>query len=299
MQESILSIVTPAYNRAHLLRRCYESLTSQTDDRYEWIVVDDGSADDTREVMAQFISSGNMRIQYVYKENGGKHTALNASHPFIRGRYVLILDSDDYLTPDAVERVMNGWNELRDDPSVGTIVFLRSDPSGRALAYGAEEKTPGDYRVLKRIGVLSGDFCETFRADLFVRFPYSAFEGERFLSESELWNRLAEAGYRCVYINQAIYICEYLEDGLTSAGRRMRIRNPLGGMCTSEHFLNSIYPLRMRVKKALLYDCYGFFAGLSAWKILTRSSSYRGIKAICLLPGYVMYLLWKQRYATQ
>ena len=298
MQENILSIVTPAYNRAHLLRRCYESLAVQTDDRFEWILVDDGSADDTREVMAQFISSGNMRIQYVYKENGGKHTALNASHPYLHGKYVLILDSDDYLTPDAVERVMNGWNEFRDDPSIGTVYYLKSDSSGNALAYGVNENTPGDYRVMKRVSVISSDFCETFRADLFIRFPYSVFEGERFISESELWNCLAEAGYRCLYHNQIICICEYREDGLTSAGRRMRIRNPLGGMCTSEHFLNSIYPLRMRVKKALLYDCYGFFAGLSAWKILTRSSSYRGIKAICLLPGYVMYRLWKRWYSS-
>ena len=297
MENSWLSIVTPTFNRAYLLKRCFASLTAQTVDTFEWIVVDDGSTDDTREVVEGFISSApDLRIRYVYKENGGKHTAMNASHPFLRGKYVMILDSDDYLTPDAVEQVLKAWGEYQDDPSIGTLIFLRGDKEGNRFAYRTEENRPNDYRKLKKVNVISSDCCEVFRTEQFLQFPYSAFEGERFLSESELWNRLAEAGYRCVYVNRIVYICEYQRDGLTQAGRRMRIKNPLGGMCTSEHFLNRIFSTRMRLKKALLYVCYGFFAGLSPWRIITQSRDYRGIKTACLVPGYVMYRWWKRSY---
>ena len=293
----MVSIVTPTYNRAAYLMRCFESLKAQTNRSFEWIIVDDGSTDHTNEVVDNMVSNADdIPIQYIYKENGGKHTAMNASHPYIHGEFVLILDSDDYLTADAVERVLDEWNQFQKDEKVGTLIFLRGDSKLNPRAYGKQERVPGDYRKLKRVKVTSSDCCEVFRAKLFINYPYSVFEGERFLSESELWNRLAEDGYQCVYINRVIYVCEYLEGGLTDSGRRMRIRSPLGGMCTSELIMNKKYPLQVRVRKSLLYVCYGFFAGLTPSGILTRSKENRSVKLLCLVPGYIMYRIWKRRY---
>lgn len=297
MSEIVLSIVTPAYNRGHLLEKCYKSLCQQTSNDFEWIIVDDGSSDNTEEVVNKFINADSkMNIVYVKKTNGGKHTAMNASHPYLRGKYVLILDSDDYLTADAVEKVIKGWYRYSKNPKVATLVFLRGDTNGSARAYGFQEYTVGDYRKLRRVNVTSSDCCEVFRADLFRKYPYSEFEGERFLSESELWNRLAENGYKMVYINEVVYICEYLEGGLTDSGRKMRIRNPLGGMCTSMHFFERVFPVKTRFKKGLLYVCYGFFAKMTPLKIITIYKGHYLLKVICLLPGYLMYRLWKYKY---
>lgn len=297
MSEIILSIITPTYNRAHLLRKCFDSLKQQTVDNFEWIIVDDGSTDNTKEVVEDiFSSAGTMNIQYVYKKNGGKHTAMNASHPYIKGKYVLILDSDDYLTPDATEKVLKGWKEYQNNQSIGTLIFLRGDSEGKPRAYGEKERVPGDYRKLKRIEVTSSDCCEVFRTNLFIQYPYSVFEGERFLSESELWNRLAEDQFKVVYINRVIYICEYLEGGLTDSGRRMRIKSPLGGMCTSELIMHREYSLPIRIKKSLLYICYGFFAGMKPKEIMMKDKGYTWLKGMCIFPGYCMYRLWLKRY---
>lgn len=296
-KQVLLSIVTPAFNRAGLLKRCYESLKRQTDKDFEWIIVDDGSSDNTGEVCEAFVNAGNdFPVTYVWKENGGKHTALNASHSHLCSRFTLILDSDDYLTDDAVEQVRLGWEKYENDIKVGTLIFLRGDSKGNPRAYGEKENTPDDYRSLKRVNVTSSDCCEVFRTYLFKQYPYSEFVGERFLSESELWNNLAEAGYLCVYINNVIYMCEYLEGGLTDSGRRMRIKNPLGGMCTSELIMHKPYAFKTRIKKGLLYICYGYFADLSTKDILLRDKGYLVLKLICLIPGYMMYRVWLRKY---
>ncbi len=298
MDKSFLSIVTPSYNRSTLLHQCFESLKKQTCFDFEWIIVDDGSTDNTSETVRNLSDGFDLfKIQYVYKKNGGKHTAMNASHPYINGDYVLILDSDDYLTPEAVQTVLDSWKTYSEDASIGTLIFLRGDPEGNPRAYGAREGVPDDYRNLKRISVTSSDCCEVFRKSLFTAYPYSVFEGERFISESELWNRAAADGYKCVYVNKVIYIGEYLNDGLTNAGRKMRIRNPLGGMTTSALFIDSHYSWKMRIKKTLLYVMYGYFAKLSIGKIMTFSKGHYVLKALCLLPAYMLYLSWKKKYS--
>ena len=103
-----LTIITPTYNRADCLKSCWASLCVQTVRDFQWLIIDDGSTDDTAAVVRAFQSRDEgFSIDYYQKTNGGKHTALNAAHPFIRGDYVVILDSDDSLTPNAVETILN------------------------------------------------------------------------------------------------------------------------------------------------------------------------------------------------
>lgn len=289
----ILSIVTPVYNRAELLKDCYDSLLAQTDRSFEWIIVDDGSSDDTWEVANGF--RADFPIVCVRKENGGKHTALNASHPYISGEYVLMLDSDDTLVTTAVEEVLYGWARFTSCQEVAMVTFLKGETAELPNAYAKDECVPVDIIRYQRVRVRSSDCCEVIRAELFKKYPFPVFEGERFVSEVALWNRVGFT-HKCVYINKVIYLCEYLEDGLTKSGRAMRIRNPLGGMYTSNLNMNKRNFLKLRIKNGLLYTCYGFFAGLSVKQILTRDSDYFWIKAICLLPGYGLYRKWKRKY---
>lgn len=288
-----LSIVTPTYNRGGLLNNCYRSLLKQTNRNFEWIIVDDGSVDDTQEIAKGF-QSGLFPIVYVKKENGGKHTALNASHPYIRGNFVLILDSDDTLTETAVEEVLLHWEKFQDDASVGVITFLRATPDGRPFCAVKNYEVPVDMQTYPRIVYLGNDCCEVIRADLFLKYPFPGFKGERFLSEGVLWNRVART-HKCVYIDKAIYLCEYLEDGLTKAGRAMRIHNPRGGMLSSSLGMERRCGFRCRIKSGLLYCCYGFFAGLKMCDIVGKTKN-KTISVICMLPGYLLYRYWKAKY---
>ena len=142
-----LSIITASYNRADLLPRCFDSLCQQTDLDFEWIIVDDGSTDHTEAVVQNF-HTDLFPIIYHKKPNGGKHTALNASHEYIHGRYVLLLDSDDYLTESAIADVKSAWTKWEQFPDVGMLVFLK-------------EKAFKRRHVLRRFGTRLWISCAT------------------------------------------------------------------------------------------------------------------------------------------
>ena len=287
-----LSIVTPTYNRAELLKKCYQSLMVQTEKNFEWVIVDDGSSDNTWEVISSF--QADFPIYCIHKENGGKHTALNASHEHIHGRYVLILDSDDYLVPTAVAQVKAAWDTYIENPEIGMVVLLKGSAPDKPNCIAPTPNTCVDILRYRRKVIRSGDCCEVIPAELFLKYPFPIFEGERFLSEGVLWHRVGMT-HKCVYINSVIYICEYLDNGLTRSERAMRIRNPLGGMYNSEICMQKKNYLKQRIKKGLLYCCYGYFAGMSARKIF-GGAKYKALTAICLLPGYLLYLYWKKKY---
>ena len=289
----LLSIVTPTYNRGHLLRNCYESLLKQTDLDFEWIIVDDGSTDDTASVAADF-QTDLFPICYVQKENGGKHTALNTSMEYLRGEYVLILDSDDTLTPNAVETVRHQWTKYSEIRNIAILTFLKGSNVSAPNCTGPIANQPVDILRYKRNIIRSTDCCEVIRTGIFKRFPFPVFEGERFLPECALWNRVA-VEYQCVYINEVIYICEYLEGGLTQSGRSLRIRNPKGGMYICQLRMVPKNFLFQRFKYSLLYCTYGFFAGFSPAAILSNTT-YKTLTTLCLLPGWMLYIYWGSKY---
>lgn len=289
-----LSIVTPTYNRGHLLPRCCESLQSQTDKDFEWIIVDDGSLDNTETVVHGF-SASDFPVIYVKKENGGKHTALNASHPFIHGRYVLILDSDDYLIPTAVEQVKKAWSRFSSMTEIGIVTFLKGNNKGDPMCTAPTPNVPVNILRYKRNIIYINDCCETIRKELFLQYPFPVYPGENFISECALWNRVDKT-HKCVYINEVIYICEYLEGGLTDAGRGLRIRNPRGGMFISNLRMDKRNYLSQRFKYGLLYTCYGFFAKFSFSQILFIDNGNLWLKVLCLIPGYCLYILWKTKF---
>ena len=293
----LLSIVTPSYNRGAYLKRCFASLCGQTDPRFEWIIVDDGSTDETAELVRGFQRERpEFPIRYLYKENGGKHTALNASHPLITGSYVLVLDSDDQLIPTAVAEILSGWAGFERN-TVGVLVFLKGFSVNDPFAVGKQEYVPLDmYRKHFR-AIHSRDFCDVFRAEVFKRYPYPVFPGEAFLSECVPWNLMAQT-LQLVYINKVLCLAQYLDDGLTRSGRAMRIRVPVGGMYASNQFTYRHFPLPLRLKNSLLYNCYSYFAKAPVKKVLKEANA----PALTLLTrpgGWFIYHFWKKKYGTK
>lgn len=291
---ALLSIITPTYNRASYLPRCYESLQSQTVMDFEWILVDDGSTDNTAEVASAF-QTDLFPVQILRKKNGGKHTALNAAHPYIHGDYVMILDSDDYLSADAVEEVLRSWKQFEQDRSVGMLVFLKGSDAEKPVCTVQDYMTPVDILRYRRMPISGSDCCEVIRTELFLQFPFPEFPGEKFIGECALWNQVGKL-YKCVYINSIVYICKYLDDGLTKSGRSMRIRNPKGGMYTSNLRMDRKNYFIQRIKYGILFSCYGCFAQENI-KMQIHESDYPVLTAFCFPLGFLLFLLWKKRYA--
>lgn len=293
MKNFFLSIITPTYNRADLLSDCYISLCHQTDYGFEWIIVDDGSSDDT-ETVVQGFQTRNFSIRYLKKPNGGKHTALNAAHALINGKYVLILDSDDTLTPDAVETARTEWGKWEDDKSIGIVTFLKGSSVTDPNCIVSDWNKPVDIMRYRRTCIHSNDCCEVIRTELFKKYPFPVFEGEHFLAEGALWGRVSY-DCKCIYVNHVIYLCEYLDGGLTKSGRAIRIRNPLGGMYHANIYMGKKNFLKKRIKNGLLYTCYGFFAGKTPRKMAEDCQS-KFLMWLSLPFGRMLYLVWKKKY---
>lgn len=270
MDKVFLSIVTPIFNRVDLIDRVYESLLKQSVKCFEWIIIDDGSTDGSFDRCLSY-QNDRFNIIVIKQENQGKHVALNTSHSYIHGLVTLIVDSDDYLLPNAVEIITKTWKQYWRAKNLGSITFLR----------GTDEKTP--FCIAKKENCLlnglknnisiikSVDCCQTIRSELFKKYRFPVFEGEKFLGESALWARLF-IDYKVVFINKVLYICEYLEDGLTKKGRSLRNKNPKGGLFISEIRMNPKSPLKIRVKNAILFHWYGRLCGYNFWKLYSITS---------------------------
>lgn len=223
------TVFTPAYNRAHTLRRLYESLMRQSFRDFEWLVVDDGSTDNTEELIGELIGERPFfEINYIKTENGGKHRAINRGLPYARGELTFLLDSDDWLTDDSLEiidceerRIPEGEKQRYISIS-GLKLYENGDLIGKTFSGDVLDIT---YLERPSHGI-SGDKGEVFYTELLKKYPFPEFEGERFATERLVWNEMAKDGYKIRYFNKPVQYCEYLEDGLTAGGYKMYAKYP-------------------------------------------------------------------------
>lgn len=291
----LLTIITPTFNRAEKLKDCYTSLKQQTCFDFQWLIIDDGSSDNTETIVRQFQEqTSEFSIEYHYKHNGGKHTALNQAHPFIQGKYVVILDSDDIFTPDTVETILSRWEIYENNETVGRIIFLKGYSVDDPVCYVKHEGVPVNTLREPRIGISGRDCCDTFRTELFTKYPFPEYPDERFIGEGAAFT-LMEMESLGVYYNKVLLIGDYLEGGLTKGGVAMRIRNPKGGMYNSKVHMSPKLKLPERIKKGILYDTYSHFAGVSFFKAV-QENDYKLLTILCYIPGTIMYLYWKKKY---
>lgn len=256
MKHPFITILTPTYNRASLLPRLFDSLLRQTNKDFEWIVVDDGSTDDTREVVANLKEKcgGAFPMGYVYKANGGKHMAINIGAERARGELLFIADSDDLLIDDALETVANSWHDISDDKSFAGIAGLditmdTREVIGSGLPQEHIDCNAIDIRYRHHV---TGDMKEVFRTEVLREFPFPEFAGERFCPEQLVWFRMARR-YRLRYINKPIYIADYQPDGITAGITRARMRNPSASMLTYAELTECPVPFLVKVKAAISF----------------------------------------------
>lgn len=287
-----LTVLTPTYNRAELIKNCYISLKNQTNKDFEWLIIDDGSVDDTEEVVRSFIDCENdFSIKYHKKQNGGKHTALNYSHDYIDGRYLIILDSDDVLTEDAVETVIREWERFDSDENIWCLCFLKGyDRNKSVCEWKGKDVIVSDY-IRFSVKYLPGDCAEVVRSDVFKKYKFPEFEGERFLGEGYLWINAAYE-YKTVYIKKILYLCAYLDDGLSKSGRKLRLKNPQGGMCTADLYFGKGFSIKNKIKHAILFDVYAFSAGNVLNNI--KKARKKFLCYLCLPLGWFFYKKWKK-----
>ena len=295
-EEKIVTVLTPTFNRVNTLPRLLESLCKQTKKDFQWLVIDDGSTDETENYFKE-LEGYNLPFNWEYhkKENGGKHTALNAAHPYIKGQIVLILDSDDYLTEDAIETVSNEWAIYRNRTDICGMSYFKGKEDGTHLSVANEEDTYIDDDIHYRVNMgITGDRCEVVRTDLLKKYPFPMYAGEHFFSEGWLWNTLAQ-NYKTVYRNKTIYICDYLDGGLSKSGRSLRMKCPKGMMDNCRQYFNKNVSIKIRIKEMILYWVYAECAGYSFKKTIRTSGKIAGMIATAI-PGKALFIYWRNKY---
>lgn len=273
----MITVFTPTFNREHTLTKLYISLCNQTCYDFEWLIVDDGSTDDTEELIDSFIKERKFEIRYLKKKNEGKHVAINYGVKHAKGDWFFIVDSDDYLTENAIETVSLYAKQVKDDSGIACVVGLRGNKSSQVLSNVAY-KDAGSWMQQEYIDAsvfeyrgemkITGDRAEVIKTDVLLKFPFPQFEGEVFLSESCLWYGLAKAGYRCRWFNKIIYITEYLEDGLTNHSKENHMKC-WQGTCYTMNFLLGCKEIRLieRSRYAVNFFRYGFYGKKSFWAL--------------------------------
>lgn len=223
-----LTIFTPTYNRAYIIEKLYRSLQRQTATDFEWLVVDDGSQDNTAELFEKWQSEENaFPIRYYYKENGGKHRAINYALDLAEGELFFTVDSDDHLTNDAVEKILFWIHSLpADEKYCGVAGNLGTKTNYTPNTIFSEPYLDGT--ALDRYKNVDGERAMVFFAEIHRKYKYPTFEGEKFITEAVTWNRMAADGYKMRFYNDIIWIYKYMEDGLTAAGNTLFLNNPHG-----------------------------------------------------------------------
>lgn len=239
-----ITVFTPTFNRQHTLKRLYKSLVNQEYENFEWLIVDDGSTDDTDQLVEKFQNEGKLKIKYLKKKNEGKHIAVKEGVKLAKGKYFFIVDSDDMLMKKALQTIQD-YDEKYDDNSAG-FYFRMIDYTNKKLIGDSFPNKEFVSNHVHKIYVLNikGDLAEVIKTDVLKNIEIPKFDNEKFCAESLFLNRIAKS-YNSWYIDKPIYIAQYLSDGLTSNSILNRRKSPL--------YASLIY------KELAEFNCLSFF----------------------------------------
>jgi glycosyltransferase involved in cell wall biosynthesis len=222
-----LTVFTPTYNRAYCLPICYENLKKQTSNDFVWLIIDDGSTDDTEQVVAGWIAENVIGIRYHRQDNQGMHGAHNTAYQLIDTELNVCIDSDDYMPPNAVEHILTFWKEHGSD-QVSGMIGLDSFTDGRIVGTKLPEslKRSTLFELYSKHGV-TGDKKLVYRSELTRAYPYPIFENEKYVGLAYKYYKLDQQ-YEMLLLNEVLCCVEYLPDGSSMNMLRQYLKNPKG-----------------------------------------------------------------------
>ena len=282
---ALLTVFTPAYNRAHTLPRTYESLCRQDCKDFVWLVVDDGSSDNTAALVRSWQEQENgFEIHYLYKENGGMHTAHNAAYEVIDTELNVCIDSDDCLADGAVKKILYKWCSVKDLGYAG-IIGLDADLDGKLIGKGfpdglAETTLTGYYAAGG-----SGDKKLVYRTDVIKQYPpYPVFDGEKYVALAYKY-RLIDQDYKLAVLDEVLCNVEYQLDGSSGTMWKQYLKNPRGFA-----FWRKVCMQYPESKKRLLVDCIHYCSSsiLAGERHFVREAPHKFLTFLCIPAGQAL-----------
>lgn len=283
----ILTIFTPTYNRSDKLSRVYESLKCQSCNDFEWLIVDDGSTDDTEEVVNCFLQEDIISIKYVKQDNSGKHVAHNTALNYAEGKFFFCVDSDDWIKEEFIDRFVE---EISNSECHGFIAY-KMDIDGNLLSeVFPDQLKESSLFELSEVYHCNGEFSLIIKTDIAKVYKFPVFKNEKFLGENVIYDKIGEQ-YKFKLIDQVATVCEYQENGLTNNLNEIMKRNPAGYCLYFMQRIDMQASLRHRIITAGKYNCFCILAG-------SQKSEYKGKhkKLLFLLKplGRLFYVYYKK-----
>ncbi|NNU77313.1 glycosyltransferase family 2 protein [Clostridium estertheticum] len=246
-----ISVFTPTYNRAFILESLYKSLVNQKYSDFNWIIVDDGSTDNTQHLVDKWINEKRVKIIYKKQNNQGKHVAINRGVNLCDSELFFIVDSDDFISEDSLEKIVTFWDGNKNGDLISGIIALKkyykkNKIVGTELPKGLLTATLTE--LYEKYNV-TGDKVVIYRTDILKKFPFPTFKGELFLLESIVFKKI-DCVYKMLLLNEPIYFCEYLEDGLSQDFRKLYRENPRGFLESFNMNLEESNILKNKIKSA-------------------------------------------------
>lgn len=278
----MVTIFTPTYNRAELIVRLYNSICRQGCTDFEWLIVDDGSTDNTDEEVKAWQAKATFPIRYYKQPNGGKYRAFNRALELAEGELFFTVDSDDYLPDNAIATIINKADLLKGDDIIG-LMTLKAYPDGNIIGKPYSEGiAPSTSYHLERKGE-GGERSIILRTEMARRFPFPDCGNEKFVTESVVYDRYALAGLKYVVTNDILTICEYQPEGLSSNPHKLMISNPTGYVYYYAQRINLAGSAREALPDIIRYHAFRLMAKRND----IRPGKYKILTAALRPAGYI------------
>lgn len=279
-----LTVITTTYNRANCLDKLYNSLLDQECKDFVWLVIDDGSTDDTKTKIEEWKKDDLIEIQYAYKENGGMHTARNLGYKMVNTELNTIIDSDDWMAPDAVRKIIDFWNKNKDDKYAG-IITLNRDPSGDVIGTDLPDNLKScSYKDFWKKYHMQGDKKLVYRSELTKLYPYPEFDGEKFYPAASKFYQI-DGTYDMLIANITTCIVDYNEDSMTRNKYAQYKNCPKSFLHYRRLMMNYNLGVIDNIKNMILY----IMALCVAKERVDRTIPNKKLFCLCYLPGKVFY----------
>ena len=281
-----ITIFTPAYNRAHTLPRTYRSLCTQSNKNFIWLIIDDGSTDTTKSLVDNWINEQTeFEIKYIYKENGGMHTAHNTAYRNITTELNVCIDSDDMLSNNAVQSIWDKWNSVKYNKICAGIIGLDADFNGNLI--GKDLSATGEFTTLSDYYANggTGDKKLVYKTEIIKQYPdYPVFENEKYVALAYKY-KLIDQDYKLATLNEVLCNVEYQQDGSSATMWNQYLKNPKGFAFWRK--LCMLYPTS---KKRLIIDCIHYISSciIANNKNMIKESPKKLMTLICIIPGIIL-----------
>ncbi len=280
-----VTVFTPTYNRANLLADAYNSLRKQTCKDFEWLIIDDGSNDNTKAVVDSFIGENIIDIKYIFQQNRGQYFAHNTAINNAQSELFAFLDSDDYYADNTIERLLYYFDQIKDNDDFAGVAGLKANRKGIVVGTPCNYKTLNctiiDYRYKYKI---KGDRLECFKTDLIKKFPFPEFEG-RFVPNALIWNRISSSR-KLLYFGEIMLYYEFSADSMSKDIIRNRQSTPDAYLLHYSELSKYNIPLYYKLRAVINFWRFAPYSNIKFKEKLLKVGFFKSI--ICIPIGYLM-----------